>query len=247
MGEHAIPTHKHQKAQLLYAEGDVVFVTTETKTYFLPARHFIWIPGGVEHSIQPKSENVLMRNLYFPVEKEEDAFYKIEGIYPVNDLLLQMMLFTNRWSGDLKKRSPNYVIAKAIKAILPEICGNNLPLELPVAKDARLTKILGFIENNLKDTILFADLAKKFGYSERSLYRLFQKDLGMSFIQYYTIRRILKSIELLLEKKLSVKEVAEEIGYSSVSTFSNTFFKILGQRPTDYLKGENVLKKTTFL
>ncbi|WP_026712900.1 cupin domain-containing protein [Flavobacterium daejeonense] len=44
MGELFIPTHKHQKAQLLYAEGDVVFVTTETKTYFLPARHFIWIP-----------------------------------------------------------------------------------------------------------------------------------------------------------------------------------------------------------
>ena len=242
MGELSIPTHKHDKAQLLYAEGDVVFVTTETKTYFLPARHFIWIPGGVNHSIMPKSESVMMRNLYFPVEKDEDIFYQSEGIYPVNNLLLQMMLFTNRWNGDLKKKSRNFVIAKAIKAILPEICGNNLPLELPFPKDVRLVKILTYIESNFKENILFSDLAHQFGYSERSLYRLFQKDLGMSFIQYYTIRRILKSIELLLEKKLSVKEVAEEIGYSSVPTFSNTFFKILGQRPADYLKGENVLK-----
>lgn len=244
MGELYIATHKHSKAQLLYAEGDVVFVTTETKTYFLPAHHFIWIPGGTEHSIQPKSENVMMRNLYFPVEKDEDSFYQNEGIYPVNNLLLEMMLFTNRWNGDLKKKSPNYTIAKAIKAILPEICLNNLPLELPLPKDPRLRKILTHIENNFREPILFADLAHQFGYSERSLYRLFQKDLGMSFMQYYTIRRILKSIELLLEKKLSVKEVAEEIGYSSVPTFSNTFFKILGQRPSDYLKGENILKKT---
>ena len=34
MGELLIPTHKHDKAQMLYAEGDVVFVTTETKPTF---------------------------------------------------------------------------------------------------------------------------------------------------------------------------------------------------------------------
>ncbi|KLT69019.1 MULTISPECIES: AraC family transcriptional regulator [Flavobacterium] len=244
MGELFVPTHKHDKAQLLYAEGDVVFVTTETKTYFLPARHFIWIPGGVEHSIHPKSENVMMRNLYFPVEKNENDFYQNEGIYPVNNLLLQMMLFTNQWNGDLKDGSPNFVIAKAIKAILPQICLINLPLELPLPKDPRLGKILRHIENNLGETILFAEVAHEFGYSERSLYRLFQKDLKMSFIQYYTIRRILKAIELLLERKLSVKEVAQEVGYNSVPTFSNTFFKILGQRPSDYLGGEEILVRT---
>ncbi|MEO8533060.1 MAG: AraC family transcriptional regulator [Flavobacterium sp.] len=244
MGELFVPTHKHDKAQMMYAEGDVVFVTTETKTYFLPARHFIWIPSGVEHSIQPKSENVMMRNLYFPVEKEEDVFYQNEGIYPVNNLLLQMMLFTNQWNGDLKKETPNFVIAKAIKAILPQICLTNLPLELPLPKHARLGKILRYVENNLGETILFADVAHEFGYSERSLYRLFQKDLKMSFIQYYTIRRILKAIELLLERKLSVKEVAQEVGYNSVPTFSNTFFKILGQRPSDYLNGEEILVRT---
>jgi AraC-like DNA-binding protein len=63
----------------------------------------------------------------------------------------------------------------------------------------------------------------------------------MSFIQFYTIRRILKAIELLLDRKLSVKEVAQEVGYNSVPTFSNTFFKILGQRPSDYLNGKDVL------
>ena len=243
MGELFVPTHKHEKAQMLYAEGDVVFVTTETKTYFLPARHFIWIPSGIEHSIEPKSENVIMRNLYFPVDNGEDDFYQNEGIYPVNNLLLQMMLFTNRWNGDLEKGTPNFTIAKAIKAILPQICLNNLPLELPKPKDARLSKILRHVENNLGETILFANVAREFGYSERSLSRLFQKDLKMSFIQYYTIRRILKAIELLLERKLSVKEVALEVGYNSVPTFSNTFFKILGQRPSDYLNGEEILEQ----
>ena len=243
MGELLIPTHKHEKAQMLYSEGGIVHVTTETKSYFLPARHFIWIPGGIKHSIHPNSEHVMMRNLYFPIDSNEDPFYQKEGIYPINDLLLQMMLFTNRWNGNLKKGTRNFSIANAIKAILPEICLTNLPLSLPLPKDIRLNKIISYLDKNLGETILFSDLANRFGFSERSLYRLFQKDLGMSFIQYFTIRRILKAIELLLEKKLSVNEVAQAVGYSSVPTFSNTFFKILGQRPSDYLKGIEILKK----
>ena len=247
MGELFVPTHKHEKAQMLYAEGGIVHVTTETKTYFLPARHFIWIPGGIAHSIHPNTENVLMRNLYFPIDLNEDSFYKKEGIYPIDDLLLQMMRFTNRWNGNLKKGSRNFIIASAIKAILPEICLTNLPLSLPSPKDIRLHKIISHLDENLGETILFSDLADRFGFSERSLYRLFQKDLGMSFIQYFTIRRILKAIELLLEKKMTVNEVAQAVGYNSVPTFSNTFFKVLGQRPSDYLNGVEILKKGTHL
>ncbi|MEO4005198.1 AraC family transcriptional regulator [Flavobacterium supellecticarium] len=243
MGELLIPTHKHEKAQLLYTEGGLVYVTTETKTYFLPARHFMWIPDTIKHSIHPSSENVMMRNLYFPVDKNEHSFYNNEGIYPVNDLLLQMMLFTNRWNGNLKKGSRNYFIARAIKAILPEICETNLPLALPTAKDKRLLKVITYLDEHLDETIFFSTLAEKFGFSERSLYRLFQKDMGMSFIQFFTIRRMLKAIELLLEKRLPVSEVAVAVGYNSIPTFSNTFYKLLGQRPSDYLNGVEILKK----
>jgi len=243
MGELLIPTHKHDKAQMLYTEGGIVYVITQTNTYFLPARHFMWIPKGVEHSIHTNSENVIMRNLYFPVKKSEHLFYESEGIYPINDLLLQMMLFTNRLDGNINKGTRNYDITKAIKAILPKICINNLPLSLPFSKDIRLTKIVNYLDANLKEPLYFSEISARFGFSERSLYRLFQKDLGMSFIQYLTIRRILKAIELLLEKHLTVNEVALAVGYNSVPTFSNTFYKILGQRPSDYIKGEKILKK----
>lgn len=243
MGEHLIPTHQHKKAQFLYTEGGIIHVTTETHTYFLPARHFLWIPANTAHSIHTSSENATMRNLYFPQNTSEHEFYNIEGIYPANDLLLQMMLFTNRWNGHLKKGSRHYTIANAIKAILPEICTAQLHLALPFANDARLKNILLYVDQNLGEPILFSELANRFGFSERSLYRLFEKDLRMSFIQYFTIRRILKAMELLLDKKLAVNEVAQAVGYNSAPTFSNTFFKVLGQRPTEYLNGVEILRK----
>lgn len=244
MGELLIPTHQHQKAQFLYTEGGIVYVKTDLQEYFLPARHFIWIPAGVKHSIHSSSESVIMRNLYFPVEKLESNFYKNEGIFPVNELLLQLLLFTNRWNGDLLKKSNEYTIAKALKAILSQIAVAKLPLSLPFPKDERLVKVINHIDKNLHENLLFETLAVHFGFSERSLYRLFKKDLGMSFMQFFTIKRMLKALELIVEKQLPINEVSLAVGYSSVTTFSNTFYKLLGQRPSEYKKGIEILKKT---
>ena len=242
MGELLIPEHSHHKAQFLYIEGGIVYVKTEKKTYFLPSRHFMWIPPGVKHSIHPNSEDVMMRNLYFPTAKSDLPFYEEEGIYPVNDLLLNLLMFTNRWKGNLKKNGRNYIIAKAFKVLLYEVSDKNLSLSLPLPKDKRLVKITDYINDHLNENLLFANLAKQFGYSSRTLHRMFTKDIGMPFIQFFTICRMLKAVELLQKKDMQVGEVALAVGYNSLPTFSNTFYKLLGQRPSDYVNGKNILK-----
>lgn len=237
MGEADIAPHRHIKGQFLYTEGGVVHVTTEQKTFFLPARHYMWIAPGSIHSIHPGSHAVTMRNLYFPVEPDDLPFYTKTGIYPVNDLLLQMIMFTNRWNGDIRKTDQNsFRFALAIKAILPEISTFQLPLALPFARNKRLIQVTNFMNDHLHEPLTFPQLAKHFGFSERSLSRLFQQDLGMSFIQYFTLQRILRSLQLLLEAKMSVKVVAASVGYNSIPTFSTTFRKIVGVRPSEYFK-----------
>lgn len=240
MGEKFIPEHDHKKGQLLYTEGGIVHVRTPLKTYYLPALHFMWLPPGVLHSIHPSSPEVVMRNLYFPVDSHDGAFFSREGIYPVNKLILELLLFTHKWNGNLEKDSPNYHIAMGLKYLLVEMQSKVLPLSLPLASDSRLNAVLQHIEKSLGETLLFSDLAKKFGFSERSLYRLFQKDLHMSFMEYYTVRRILRSIELLIEGKLPIGQIAGEVGYNSVPTFSNTFYSVLGRRPSHYMKSEGI-------
>lgn len=241
MGELLIPEHSHNKAQFLYTEGGVVYVRTDSHTYFLPARHFIWIPAGVHHSIHPSSESVMMRNLYFPVDNKDSVFYGKEGIYPVNDLILNLLLYTNRWNGNLQKGTKNYVVASALKILLADTAQESLSLSLPMPKDKRLAKVVDYIAKNLDKSLLFADIAAKFGFSTRTLHRLFIKDLGMPFIRFFTICRMLRAIELLAEKQMPVSEIALAVGYNSLPTFSNTFFKLLGIRPTEYANGKNIL------
>jgi AraC-like DNA-binding protein len=245
MGELLVPTHVHEKAQMLYTEGGIVFVKTQTKKYYLPARHFMWIPAGVKHSLHPSSENVMMRNLYFPIAEQDDTFYLTEGIYPVKDLLLEMILFTNRWNGDIFTNTRNFAIVMGIKAILPDLCKVNLPLALPYPKDFRLMDVIHYIDVNIENTLLLSEIAFQFQFTTKTLSRLFKKELNMTFVQYLTIKRILKFIELTLDKNYSIQNAALAIGYKSTPTFSNTFYKFMGQRPSDYLNGRKVLQELT--
>lgn len=238
MGERILKAHQHTKGQFLYTEGGIVHIITEEKTYFLPARHYIWIPPNTMHTIRTTSVEATMRNLYFEVRDTDSDFFRHTGIYPVNDLLFEMLLYTHRWTGDIspENNAAAYAFTTALKAILPEISTYSLPLSLPYPTDTRLENIVNYMSHNLEEAIRFSDLAKRFGFSERSLARLFQKDMDMSFVQFFTLQRMLKALEYLLEDKKNVNEVAFLVGYNSVPTFSNTFQKVIGLRPSEYVK-----------
>jgi len=237
MRELLIDSHLHKKHQFLYTEGGIVFVETASKTYYLPARHFMWIPAGIVHSIRTNREDAVMFNLYFPVEEQESGFYQEEGIYPVDDLLLQLMNYSKSFATELFPANDKFVVALTIKRILSEKNALQLPLALPVAKSERLNAILNFLHTEDADDLTYGALVRKFGFTERTLHRMFKRELEMSFAQYHTILKMIRAIELLLEKRFSVSEIASEVGYSSIATFSNTFYKFTGKRPSEYFAG----------
>lgn len=241
MGETFIEPHSHSKGQFLYTEGGVVHVKTKNRMYYLPARHYMWIPPGVRHAIYPNSPSVIMRNLYFPLRKNSSAFYKKEGIYPINNLLMELLLYTKYWKGDITKSKKNkYAIVKAFKVLLEKTVSTSLHIELPQPTDSRLIIVINYLTDQIHKEHLLPKLASSFSMTDKSLYRLFKKDLGMSFIKYYTQLRIFKSLEYLVNSDYTVSEIANMVGYSSLPTFSNTFTKIMGKRPSEYRKSNEI-------
>ncbi|MNU11728.1 DNA-binding transcriptional regulator AraC [compost metagenome] len=45
---------------------------------------------------------------------------------------------------------------------------------------------------------------------------------------------MIKAMEKLLETDLTISEIAYEVGYNSISSFSNTFYKMVGKRPSEF-------------
>ena len=241
MGETFIESHSHEKGQFLYTEGGLVQVKTLSSTYYLPARHYMWIPPRVEHAIYPSSPKVLMRNLYFPIQGGFSKFYESEGIYPANNLLMELLLFTKDWKGDiLPFQEAQYAIVTAFKVLLEQTIPESLPLQLPEPTNQKLIQIITFLANHIQQEHLLPELAAKFSMTDKTLYRLFKKDLGMSYISYYTQLRIYKSLEYLMNSNYNISEIANMVGYSSLPTFSNTFSKIMGRPPSEYRKSNEI-------
>ena len=232
-------THSHKKAQLIYAEGGIVHVFVDEKHWYLPARCYIWIPSNTKHSILTHSKSGDLYNLYFNTDENENEFYSKTNIYYADDLLREMFLFTKKWDGEIDhNNSVKYDFLKAIKSILPEMESSKLPISIqhPFPKDPKLYEIAKFLLENIDKSYTIEEIAKIFGISARTLSRKFKENLGMNYVRFLRSLRITKSLELILENKYNMYEVAMLVGYNSLSSFSTVFLKVCGIRPTDYAK-----------
>ena len=233
--EKHIPMHKHTKGQLSYVEGGLAYVHIKNQILVIPARHYFWIPQGMEHVLRVGNSATVLRSLFFyAFDDDKDPFYTKVGIYPINDLLLQMLKYTEKWEGPVNIGDQRYQFLETIKNILPVNSTRALPIALPFTENERMQMIMKYIDANIADTHTMLSIGNKFGLSGRSLSRLFQATLGISFLQYLKLLRIVKSLEMILHTDKSLSEIAYTIGYQSLSAFSNSFYQFTRVRPSDF-------------
>ena len=109
--------------------------------------------------------------------------------------------------------------------------------EKPVASadQALLNKIILIIESRLGDPQLSAeDLSRDVGMSRVHLFRKLKKITGQSPSDFIRYIRLQKAAQLLDGKKGFIKEIAFEVGFTSLSYFSKCFHEFYGMKPSEY-------------
>ncbi|WP_300691638.1 AraC family transcriptional regulator [Chryseobacterium sp.] len=236
--EKLIPFHKHTKGQLSYVEGGIAYITINNRTYVVPARHFFWIPQGMEHILEIGHTATVLHSLYFYAHDDDsDPFYGRLGIYPASELLIQMIRYTEIWDEKhVTEKDENFEFLIALKKILSKTHKQPLPIILPSTHNKQMQRITSYLEWNIGEKHTLANVSTRFGLSERSISRLFKSDMDISFLQYLKTLRIIKAIELLLNTDKPINEIADDVGYSSISAFSDTFHEFTQSRPSDLRK-----------
>ncbi len=233
--EKLIPFHTHQKGQLSYVEGGLAYVTILESTYIVPARHYFWIPPGIPHQLKLGHSATVLRSLYYyAFDDHVNPFFSQMGIYPAPDLLIEMISFTERWDEQhIDKEHPDFIFLAAIKHLLPSISKTLSLITLPETDDERMQEVVDYLAAHLAEPLTLKDLSRQFNMSERSLSRLFQTHLHISFLQYLKTLRMIKAIELLLKTNKPINEISYLVGYDTVAAFSNTFYSFTRSRPSD--------------
>ena len=87
------------------------------------------------------------------------------------------------------------------------------------------------IHSNYHSGIYISDLAKTCKISERYLRKLFEVHLESTPQEYCNNLRINKSVELLADRTIPIKEIAYRVGYSTPQYFSRMFKEKYGFSP----------------
>lgn len=233
--KHANTFHRHQKAQLIFVAEGFQYLHTPDKRFLLPANHAAWIPSELYHRTSASSEFVSLRTLYYDAQALTGFYTKLH-LFSVPAVLKEMLLYTQKWSLNQEWDSAEQVFLQAILSELPDFKKSGAPLQLPLPKTPELLPVVDYIYRQLATPLQLRDFSTLYPFSLRTLERKFKEELGMTLAQYIQLARIMKGVELLTQGQHTIKEIAHRIGYASSESFSNQFVKLMGKRPSAFVK-----------
>ncbi len=118
------------------------------------------------------------------------------------------------------------IIHLSVAAELPSTAGNR---QCAVVKH--------YIDQHFRESLSLEQLADKVHMNKYYLAHTFKDEYGVSPINYLISRRIVESKYLLTETDLSLAQIAQLLGFSSPSYFSQAFRKTQGISPAEYRNG----------
>lgn len=230
-----LPLHSHPTDQFILVQKGMAYLITETNQYYIPAHNFIWVPAHTHHRISFFQSQVTLKTIYYPAINES-VFYRKIGIYPINQLLHQMLLFTDNWEGIFHLDDWHFRFLQSLSDLLEQTSPSSMMLYLPTKENPKMQHIISYLTKNLDGDLSVPVIAKECGYSVRNFSRFFTKEMGMTYISYLKTLRIVKSMEMLIQEDITVSEAGYRVGYSSPTVFSNTFSEIVGEKPKSFQK-----------
>ncbi len=101
-------------------------------------------------------------------------------------------------------------------------------------EDKRIKELLSYIHQNYKHKISLDDVARAANVSRSECCRFFKHMTRLTPFEYLTAYRINQSILLLRKSNLSITEIADEVGFGSVSYYIEKFRKHTRYTPKEF-------------
>lgn len=99
-----------------------------------------------------------------------------------------------------------------------------------------LERALVYVQTHYSKDLSLEEVASVANLSYWYLSRLFTRRVGMSFQEYLTRLRLQAAQELLVETRLTVEEVARQVGYEDASHFAHIFKQRTGMTPRAFAR-----------
>jgi AraC-like DNA-binding protein/mannose-6-phosphate isomerase-like protein (cupin superfamily) len=227
-----IAPHHHARDQLVYAVTGVMRLRTETEAWIVPPDRAVYLPARTTHSIGIRGQ-VEMRTLYIARDAHDDL-PAAPTVLEVSPLLRELVLALIEEPVIYDEQGRGGAMAYLIFAEIAR--ARRLGLVIPMPRDPRLLRVCNALLADPASRLTLEGWVDVAGASARTLARLFETELGLSFAVWRQRVRFHSALEAIVAGE-PIARVAERNGYRSSSAFSAAFRKAMGQAPSS-LRGE---------
>jgi AraC family transcriptional activator of pyochelin receptor len=224
-------THTKGMALSFYADDQVEFIHTVSAGKPLEC---IVIATAIKNLQKlPNQEGEIFNELLHQLVNPSDHYVEGPVFYMSPDMQDSVKrIFNNRYEGKTKMM----FFRSQVTVLLSQFFGqlSNMKEDVVNATEReKLYEAKEILVNNLNDPPSLTELSRKIGLNSFKLKKNFKELFGTPVFKYLQNERLQKAHELLRNEDLTIQEAAWQVGYDSLSSFSNAFTKKYGFRPSE--------------
>jgi len=213
-----------------YADDQVTFEHTVSANK--PLESILIVTAARHLDNLPYQEGELFTSVLHQLVNPSDHYVEGPQFYMTPDMhTIVDQVFKNDYSGKTKMM----FLRSQVTALLSHFFGYLSTTKQDGIKAVEREKLFlakEILSSNLDTPPSLSELSKQIGLNSFKLKKNFKELFGVPVFKYLQNERLAQAYELLKKGELSIQETAWDVGYDSLSSFSNAFTKKYGFRPS---------------
>ena len=234
--------HAHQCTELFYVTAN--HGQFRVGNTFFPVRsdNLIIVNSNVEHTELPSEDSPLEYIVLgvsggdFLLSKGGDNRYCVIDCSKDNQIIRDLM---EQVLTEVKEKSPHYTIT--VDALLQLLSvhllrNKKITVVQPLTNKTSIqcAAVKRYLDEHFKEDITLEKLARVAFLNKNYLTHIFTQEYKISPINYLVHRRIEEARYLLAQTNYRISDIANMLGFSSNSYFSQTFHRVVGVSPSQF-------------
>lgn len=169
-------------------------------------------------------------------EIEEPIIKCLPGTIPIINKAKVKELMIDIWNEHSKYGNQSFLKLSGLMMLLLDLIIHDYWLQTKnnIPNMRKINEVALFIQEQIREDLNVAALAKRFGISESHLRKLFRENYKLSPRSFHRKARMHKACELLVYTNMNISEISNSLGFSSIHNFSRAFKDVIGLAPTIY-------------
>ncbi|MGI9546421.1 MAG: helix-turn-helix transcriptional regulator [Flavobacteriaceae bacterium] len=180
----------------------------------------------------PNHEGEIFSELLNQLVNPADHFVMGPSFFMSPQMLsLVEQVFSNTYEGKTKMMFFRSQMTTLLAHYFGQLSSLNQELVKPSERE-KLFEAKEILTNNLETPPSLTELSRQIGLNSFNLKKNFKELFGVPVFKYLQNQRLTKAYDLIRNQEATVQEAAWNVGYDSLSSFSNAFAKKYGFRPS---------------